>query len=45
MVRCPVLNVTGNYSPHVDDTVTLNGRLDPVLTTWMKVIIAIVLYI
>jgi hypothetical protein len=33
----PVLNVTGDYSPHVDDTVTFNGRLDPSKTNWMKV--------
>ena len=27
----------GDQSPHVEATVTLNGRLDPALTTWMKV--------
>lgn len=37
MIRCPVLNITSNFSPHVDDTVTLNGRLDPSTSTWMKV--------
>jgi hypothetical protein len=31
------LNITGALSPHVDDTVTFNGRLDPVNSTWMKV--------
>lgn len=33
----PVMNITGAYSPHVDDTVTLNGRLDPTNSSWMKV--------
>ncbi|XP_064122044.1 protein NDRG3-like isoform X9 [Macrobrachium nipponense] len=37
MIRCQVLNITANFSPHVDDTVTFNGRLDPTLTTWMKI--------
>lgn len=36
-LRMPVLNVTGALSPHVDDTVTLNGRLDPATSTWMKI--------
>lgn len=38
MIRTQVLNITANHSPHVDDTVTFNGRLDPTLSTWMKVI-------
>jgi len=33
----PVLNMVGDQSPHIEATVTLNGRLDPALTTWMKV--------
>lgn len=33
----PVINITGSLSPHSDDTVTLNGRLDPTNSTWMKV--------
>ncbi|XP_043668809.1 protein NDRG3 isoform X3 [Vespula pensylvanica] len=33
----PVMNITGALSPHVDDTVTLNGRLDPTNSTWMKI--------
>ncbi|XP_076040373.1 misexpression suppressor of KSR 2 isoform X2 [Oratosquilla oratoria] len=37
MIRCPVLNITANFSPHVDDTVSFNGRLDPVNSTWMKI--------
>ncbi|ODM91893.1 Protein NDRG3 [Orchesella cincta] len=36
-LKMPVLNVTGAHSPHVDDTVTFNGRLDPVDSTWMKI--------
>jgi len=33
----PVLNMVGDHSPHVDATVTFNGRLDPAFATWMKV--------
>ncbi|XP_069689489.1 protein NDRG3 isoform X2 [Periplaneta americana] len=33
----PVMNITGALSPHVEDTVTLNGRLDPTNSTWMKI--------
>lgn len=35
-VKVPVLNMTGALSPHVDDTVTFNSRLDPSTSTWMK---------
>jgi pimeloyl-ACP methyl ester carboxylesterase len=34
--KVPVLNMTGALSPHVDDTVTFNSRLDPSNSTWMK---------
>ncbi|KAK6627228.1 hypothetical protein RUM44_009705 [Polyplax serrata] len=33
----PVMNITGSLSPHVDDTVTLNGRLNPTNSSWMKI--------
>ncbi|KAK0181724.1 hypothetical protein PV327_003982 [Microctonus hyperodae] len=33
----PVMNITGALSPHVDDTVTLNGRLNPTNSSWMKI--------
>lgn len=33
----PVLNITGAFSPHMDDTVTFNGRLDPTNSSWMKI--------
>jgi len=36
-LKMSVLNITGALSPHVDDTVTFNGRLDPVNSTWMKI--------
>lgn len=36
-LNMPVINITGALSPHVDDTVTLNGRLDPSNSSWMKV--------
>ncbi|KAM3968463.1 misexpression suppressor of KSR 2 [Aphomia sociella] len=36
-IKVPVLNITGALSPHVDDTVTFNGRLHPSKSTWMKI--------
>ncbi|XP_035449603.1 protein NDRG3 [Spodoptera frugiperda] len=36
-IKVPVLNVTGALSPHVDDTVTFNGRLDPSKTSWLSI--------
>lgn len=36
-LKMPVINVTGSLSPHVDDTVTFNGRLDPTNSSWMKI--------
>lgn len=34
--KCSVLVLCGAFSPHVDDTVHMNGRLDPSNSTWMK---------
>ncbi|GBP48339.1 Protein NDRG3 [Eumeta japonica] len=36
-IKVAVLNVTGALSPHVDDTVTFNGRLDPKKTSWLNI--------
>ncbi|XP_045464884.1 protein NDRG3 isoform X2 [Harmonia axyridis] len=36
-LRMPVMNITGSLSPHADDTVTFNGRLDPSNSSWMKI--------
>uniref|UniRef100_A0AAR5PA91 Protein NDRG3 n=1 Tax=Dendroctonus ponderosae TaxID=77166 RepID=A0AAR5PA91_DENPD len=36
-LKVPVINITGASSPHVDDTVTFNGRLDPTNSSWMKI--------
>lgn len=36
-LKVPVINITGAYSPHADDTVTFNGRLDPTNSSWMKI--------
>lgn len=33
---CPVMLVAGDNSPHLDDTVEMNGRLDPSNSNWMK---------
>ncbi|XP_054715097.1 protein NDRG3-like [Uloborus diversus] len=34
--RCHVLLMSGAFSPHLEDTVTMNSRLDPTNSTWMK---------
>ncbi|XP_043867033.1 protein NDRG3 isoform X3 [Drosophila mojavensis] len=36
-LKMPVINITGSLSPHVEDTVTFNGRLDPTNSSWMKI--------
>eukprot|EP00096_Caligus_rogercresseyi_P014837 TRINITY_DN7318_c0_g1_i1.p1 TRINITY_DN7318_c0_g1~~TRINITY_DN7318_c0_g1_i1.p1 ORF type:complete len:464 (-),score=95.73 TRINITY_DN7318_c0_g1_i1:645-2036(-) len=36
-LRCQVLNITGDFSPHVEATVAFNGRLQPNMCTWMKI--------
>ena len=35
--QVPILNVVGAYSPFVEETVTLNGKLNPSNTNWMKI--------
>lgn len=35
-LKCNVLLLCGNYSPHVEETVEMNSRLDPSSSTWMK---------
>ncbi|KAF7488628.1 Protein NDRG3 [Sarcoptes scabiei] len=34
--NCSVLIICGALSPHVEDTVTMNSRLNPENSTWMK---------
>lgn len=34
--RCPVMLVASDYSPHLNDTVDMNARMDPTNSTWMK---------
>ncbi len=36
-LRVPVLNMTGDRSPHVEATVAFNGRMQPNKCTWMKI--------
>ncbi|XP_003372185.1 putative Ndr family protein [Trichinella spiralis] len=36
-LRCPVLQIVGSGSPHINDTVELNSKLDPTKSNWMKV--------
>jgi len=36
-LKVPVLNVVGGLSPFIEETVTLNGRLKPSETNWIKI--------
>lgn len=36
-LKMPVINMTGDHSPHVEATVAFNGRLQPNKCTWMKI--------
>ena len=36
-LKCGVLLITGKFSPAVDDTVELSSKLDPKISTWMKI--------
>lgn len=36
--RCHVLLLVGDMSPHLEDSVTMNSRMDPTNSTWMKVL-------
>jgi len=36
-LEMPVLNLVGIYSPHIEDSVTTNGKLAPAKTNWMKI--------
>ena len=36
-LKVPVINMTGDHSPHVEATVAFNGRLQPNKCTWMKI--------
>lgn len=42
-LQMPIINVCGALSPHQDDTVTLNSRLDPTKSSWMKVSVGAVI--
>jgi len=35
--KCHVMLVAGALSPHVEDTINMNGRLDPSNSSWMKI--------
>jgi len=35
-IRCPVMLVAGQHSPHLQDTVDMNSRLDTSTCQWMK---------
>jgi hypothetical protein len=37
--QIPVLNVVGEFSPFLEDTVALNGKLNPANTNWMKILV------
>lgn len=36
-LQCPVLQLVGDGSPHIDETTDLNSKLDPSKSDWMKV--------
>ncbi|XP_050526398.1 protein NDRG3 isoform X3 [Daktulosphaira vitifoliae] len=36
-LQMPIINVCGALSPHQEDTVTLNSKLDPTKSSWMKI--------
>ena len=36
-LQVPVLNIVGALNPFVEETVTLNGKLNPSNTNWMKI--------
>ena len=44
-LKTPVLNMTGDHSPHVEATVAFNGRLQPNRCTWMKIQVCIFFYV
>jgi len=35
-IGCPVMNVVGDNSPHIDDSMWFNGRLNPTKSTFVK---------
>ena len=43
-LKTPVLNMTGDHSPHVEATVAFNGRLQPNRCTWMKIQVCIYIF-
>jgi hypothetical protein len=40
MLQVPVLNIVGEFSPFVEETVLLNGKLNPAATNWMKILVS-----
>lgn len=36
-LKVPVLNIVGSMAPFIEETVTLNGRLEPSKTNWIKI--------
>ena len=36
-IDCPVMNVVGDNSPHIDDSMWFNGRLNPTKSNFVKV--------
>lgn len=35
-LSCPVMLVSGDHSPHLNDTIAMNARLDVTTASWMK---------
>lgn len=35
--KCPILLICGSMSPHLEDSVAMNSRINPATSTWMKI--------
>jgi len=37
MIQCPVIQFIGSQSPHLNETIEVNARLNPAKSDWMKI--------
>ena len=37
--KVPVLNIVGEFSPILEETIALNGKLNPAATNWLKLLV------
>ena len=38
--KVPVLNIVGEFSPILEETIALNGKLNPAATNWLKLLVS-----